>query len=301
MPHFSQSPKFSQTSASDHPGTLHLVATPIGNMADFSLRAVETLKQADLVLCEDTRVSSYLMREYGINTPLQSFHDHNEEQRIPLLLNKLLSGMNIALISDAGTPVISDPGFKLIRACIEANIPISGIPGPNAALMALTLSGFPPHPFLFAGFPASRQKARQKEFAVIHGAERAGLNMSVIWHESPHRLIEMLEDVSAVFSAQRYVAVARELTKKFEDVRRGPVSELILYYQQTPPRGEITVVMAPDVSKTATPTEQIDAHILAALEEMSLKDAAAFVAQSLHLPKKIVYGRTLELAKRNKS
>ncbi|QNT78035.1 16S rRNA (cytidine(1402)-2'-O)-methyltransferase [Entomobacter blattae] len=277
-------------------GIFCLVATPIGNLEDLSARARQVLAQADLILCEDTRVTARLLQHYGITTPTESLHDHNEAHRIPTHISRLHKGMTIALVSDAGTPVISDPGYRLVRAVIEAELPVTAIPGPNAALMALTLSGFPPHPFLFMGFPPTRQAARLSDFSILKAVEQAGLSTTVIWYEAPHRLAECLGDIAEVFGSQRPVAIARELTKRFEELRRGSAKELADFYAHTPPRGEIVLLMAPNSTPTVTTQAELDRHILHALTHMSLKDAAAFVAKTLNLPKKTVYTRALELA-----
>ncbi len=275
------------------PAALVLVSTPIGNLDDVSTRAVAALREADLVLCEDTRTTARLLSRYAIATRTEALHDHNEEARLPGLLARLHAGQRLALVSDAGTPLVSDPGYRLVRAAIAAGVAVSGVPGPNAALMALTLSGLPPHPFLFAGFPPPREAARRSHFATLRAAEQAGLSATLIWHEAPHRLAAMLADLMAVFS-DRPAAVCRELTKRFEEVRRGTLPELAAHYAVHPARGEITVVIGPGVAEAASEAS-LDAQLVDAMRANSVKDAAALVALATGLPKRTVYARALEL------
>ncbi|MFT9164822.1 MAG: 16S rRNA (cytidine(1402)-2'-O)-methyltransferase [Komagataeibacter saccharivorans] len=278
------------------PGELVLVATPIGNLGDISRRAVETLEAADLILCEDTRTSARLLREYGIRTRTRPLHDHNEEQQIPALLDALGKGERIAVISDAGTPLMSDPGYRLVRAVVAAGGRVSAVPGPNAAVMALTLSGLPPHPFMFSGFLPPRDAARREVLARLHAAECAGLSATLIWHEAPHRVAEMLASLADVMGGTRPAAVARELTKRFEEVRRGTVAELAAHYAQNPARGEITVVLGPPAQDDSTAAD-LDSQLRAALQTLSVKDAAALVAGITSLPRRTVNARALELAR----
>ncbi|TLU71829.1 16S rRNA (cytidine(1402)-2'-O)-methyltransferase [Lichenicoccus roseus] len=281
------------------PDGLVLVSTPIGNLADLSFRALAILRQADLVLCEDTRVTSRLFAAHGIQTRLEALHEHNERQRVPHLIDLLRQGRRLALVSDAGTPLLSDPGYRLARAAIAEHLPVSAAPGPNAALMALTLSGLPPHPFLFVGFPPPREAARRDSFSTLRAAEQAGLSATLIWHEAPHRLADMLHDLAHVFGADREAVVARELTKRFEEVRRGQVAELAAFYAGEPARGEITVLVGPPHGGT-TGADRLDEDLLQALREHSVKDAAALVAGATNLPKRVVYARALELSRTNK-
>ncbi len=271
------------------------MATPIGNLGDLSARAVATLRGADLLLCEDTRATARLLSHFGIAVPTSPLHEHNEEARIPGLLDRLRGGARIALVSDAGTPLLSDPGYRLVRAAIEAGLPVSAVPGPNAAVMALTLSGLPPHPFLFLGFPPARSAARVRGFAGLRAAERAGLSATLIWHEAPHRLLETLADVLTVFG-DRPAAVARELTKRFEEVRRGSVAELAAHYGAEPARGEVTLLLGPASAEQAD-AEDLDGHLRRALETHSVKDAAALVSEATGLPRRTVYARALEIGR----
>jgi len=277
-----------------------LVSTPIGNLGDMTTRARDALQGADLVLCEDTRVTQRLLTALGMTAQgkrgwLEALHEHNEAARTPAILRRLQAGERIVLVSDAGTPLVSDPGFRLVRAAIEAGVPVTALPGPNAAVMALTLSGLPPVPFLFLGFPPPRQAARRAAFGQLRAAELAGLAATMIWHEAPHRLAEMLADLLAVMG-DRPGAVARELTKRFEEVRRGMLSELAARYATEEARGEITVVLGPAAAEAASATE-LDSALRDALADHSVKDAAALVAAATGLPRKQVYARALELSK----
>lgn len=275
-----------------------LVSTPIGNLGDLSFRAKMILQECDLILCEDTRVSAKLLSTYGITTPTECLHQHNETHRIHHVLNLLHQGKKIALISDAGTPLVSDPGYQLTHAVIKENIKITAIPGANAALMALTLSGLPPHPYLFIGFPPPKSTARQNSFAILKAVENIGLTPTYIWHEAPHRLIDMLKDLKEVFGENREAAVARELTKKFEEIQRGNLKSLLDQFSQIPPKGEMIVLLAPPSSeKNNHDMIDLDTNLIKALKTMSIKDAAQVVSTALHLPKKIVYKRALELQK----
>jgi 16S rRNA (cytidine1402-2'-O)-methyltransferase len=273
---------------------LVLVSTPIGNLGDVTMRARATLAAADLVLCEDTRHTARLLAALGVSARMQALHEHNEDSAIPALLARLAQGQRIALVSDAGTPLLSDPGFRLTRAAIAAGAAVTAIPGPNAALTALVLSGLPPLPFLVLGFPPARGAARRAEFGRLRAAERAGLAATLIWHEAPHRLGEMLADLAAVFG-DRPAAVARELTKRFEEVRRAGLPALAEYYAVEAPRGEITVVVGPAPPEQAD-AEDLDGRLRAALAGNSVKDAAALVATATGLPRRVVYARALALA-----
>jgi 16S rRNA (cytidine1402-2'-O)-methyltransferase len=270
-----------------------LVSTPIGNLGDVSTRARETLAASDLVLCEDTRHSGHLLTALGVRVRTEPLHEHNEDARIGPVLALLRAGRRVAVVSDAGTPLLSDPGFRLVRAAIAEGLAVSAVPGPNAALTALVLSGLPPVPFLFLGFPPPRAAARRAGFGALRAAERAGLAATLIWHEAPHRLAETLADMATAFGA-RPAAVARELTKRFEEVRRGSLPELAAWYAAEPTRGEVTVLVGPPGEEPDA--EGLDARLRGALATQSVKDAAALVAAATGLPRKVVYARALELA-----
>ncbi|MBB5372451.1 16S rRNA (cytidine(1402)-2'-O)-methyltransferase [Acidocella aromatica] len=275
--------------------SLVLVSTPIGNLQDFPPRARETLAKVDVILCEDTRTSATLLRAHGINTRTQALHEHNESARIPALVEAMHGGARFALISDAGTPLVSDPGYRLVRAVIDAGLKLSGIPGPNAALLALTLSGLPPHPYLFSGFLPPKSGARRAAFTTLRGAELAGLSATHLFYEAPHRLAEFLADAAALLGP-RPSAVCRELTKHFEEVRRGTLDELAAHYAEHAPRGEICVVIGPALAEEAS-AETLDEALRTALASMSVKDAAAAVATATGLPRKQVYARALQLGR----
>jgi 16S rRNA (cytidine1402-2'-O)-methyltransferase len=270
-----------------------LVSTPIGNLGDISRRAAEVLRMSDLILCEDTRHSARLLTALGISARTEPLHEHNEDARIDAVLSMLRLGKRIALVSDAGTPLVSDPGYRLVRAAIAKGLPVTAIPGPNAAITALTLSALPPLPFLFVGFPPPRRAARRAAFGALRAAERAGLNATLIWHEAPHRLAETLADMRDAFGP-RAAAVARELTKHFEEIRRGTLAELATHYAANPARGEITVLAGPPENND---TEDLDGSLRAALADHSVREAAALVTAATALPRKVVYARALELAK----
>ena len=272
-----------------------LVSTPIGNLADITPRALAALRAADLVLCEDTRVTARLLAAHGIVATTSPLHEFNEEGRIPGLLDALRAGRRIALVSDAGTPLVSDPGYRLVRAALAAGLPVGAVPGPNAAVLALVLSGLPPQPFLFLGFPPPKTAGRRAAFGRLRAAERAGLSATLIWHEAPHRLAEALQDLAAAFG-DRPAAVARELTKRFEEVRRGGLVALASHYATHEARGEITVLVGP-APEEAHDAEDLDGQLRAALAAHSVKDAAALVAGSIGLPRKLVYARALDLSR----
>jgi len=272
-------------------GGLVLVSTPIGNLGDISLRARSVLDTCDLILCEDTRRTGRLLTALDIRSRTETLHDHNEDARIASVLERLRANQTIALVSDAGTPLVSDPGYRLVRAAIEADLMVTAIPGPNAAITALILSGLPPLPFMFLGFPPAKQGARRAAFSGLRAAERAGLSTTFVWHEAPHRLLETFADLLAVFG-DRSAAVARELTKRFETIERGKLSYLADLFAREPPRGEITLLIGPP--ETDDP-EDLDGRLRAALETQTVKDAAALVSTATGLPRKVVYARALEI------
>ncbi len=218
------------------PGSLYIVSTPIGNLRDITLRAIEVLKQVDLVAAEDTRHSRKLFAEYGIETPMISYHDFNKEKQTPIIIRKLREGQSVALVSDAGTPGISDPGFYLIREALQQQIRVEAVPGPTAFVPALILSGLPLHRFVFEGFPPAK-KGRKSFFENLAQEKR-----TMILFESPHRLRRTLNDIHQHLGNRR-IAIARELTKKFEEVIRGRVAEIINKLGDKPVKGEIVLVI----------------------------------------------------------
>jgi 16S rRNA (cytidine1402-2'-O)-methyltransferase len=270
---------------------LVIVATPIGNAGDITLRALDLLRKADCIACEDTRVTGRLMARYGIATPLLAYHEHNAARMRPLLLERLRRGETIALVSDAGTPLISDPGYKLVRAAVEAGISVTTLPGASAALAALVLSGLPTDRFFFAGFLPPRTAARRRDLAAL-----AGIPATLIFFESAGRLADSLADMAAVLGA-RDGAVARELTKLYEEVRRGTLAELAAHYAAIDaPRGEIVVVVGPPAATAEASDAVIDDALRAALAKESLRDAVAAVAAALGAPRRRVYARALAIA-----
>ena len=219
------------------PGTLYVVATPIGNLADITQRAIKILKDVELIACEDTRHTRKLLQHFGINTQTTSYHEHNENQRGDELLNLLKQGSDIAVVSDAGTPAISDPGFRLVRSAIENEITVVPVPGPSALITALVAAGLPTDEFFFAGFLPARASARQTRLR-----ELASVPGTLIFYEAPHRLAATLKDAYETLG-EREAVVARELTKLHEEVRRGRLSDLVEHYSQVEPRGEIVLLI----------------------------------------------------------
>ena len=272
---------------------LHIVATPIGNLGDITLRALETLRGADLIACEDTRVSGNLLTRFGLKTPLLPYHEHNAETMRPRLMARLGQNQVVALISDAGTPLVSDPGYKLVRAAIAEGYVVHTTPGPSALLAALVLSGLPPDRFFFAGFLDPKTAARRQALA-----ELVQIPGTLIFYESGPRLAASLADMNAVLG-DRQAAVARELTKLHEEVRRGTLADLAAHYGQAgAPKGEIVIVVGPPLSAKEASAEELDTALLQAMAGASLSDAVAEVAARLTLNRRRVYGRALELAAR---
>jgi 16S rRNA (cytidine1402-2'-O)-methyltransferase len=268
---------------------LYILATPIGNAADITLRALAALKGSDLVLAEDTRVTAKLFAIHGLKGHLSPYNDHNAAQVRPRILEKLRSGAAIVLVSDAGTPLVSDPGFKLVREAIAAGIAVTALPGPSAALAALALAGLPTDRFLFAGFLPSRAGERARALEDLKTVPA-----TLILFESPQRLAESLGAMRAVLG-ERPAAVTRELTKLHEEVRRGRLSELAAHYEkQGPPKGEVTLVIGPPEA-VAPDNGAIDAALKAALPFMPVKAAAEMIAALTGAARKAVYTRALEL------
>lgn len=218
-------------------GKLFLVPTPIGNLEDITLRAIRVLKEVDLILAEDTRNSGKLLKRFEISTPMQSHHMHNEHSMVENLANRLLNGETMAMISDAGTPAISDPGFLLTRTCLEKGVEVDCLPGATAFVPALVNSGLPNDKFIFEGF-LPKKKGRQTRLKFL-----AGENRTMIFYESPHKLLKTLTNFSEYFGSDRHVSVSREISKLHEETVRGTVSEVLQYYTQKPPKGEIVVVV----------------------------------------------------------
>ncbi len=276
--------------------SLVLVATPIGNLGDLSPRALTAIRDADAVLCEDSRVTGGLLARQGVAATMIPLHDHNEAAQAPRLVERMKKGARFALVSDAGTPLMSDPGYRLVRAAIAEGLAVSAVPGPNAAVMALSLSGLPPHPFLFLGFLPAKGGPRAAELARLRAVEKAGLAATLVFYEAPHRLAETLAAMAEGLGADRPAAVARELTKRFEEVRRGTLGDLAAHYATAEARGEICIVVGPAEEEAMGP-EELDGRLRAALAAgLSLRDAAASVATATGLRKRDVYARALALA-----
>ncbi|MBX3511200.1 MAG: 16S rRNA (cytidine(1402)-2'-O)-methyltransferase [Hyphomonadaceae bacterium] len=267
---------------------LYVVATPIGNLRDITFRALDVLGGADRVYAEDTRVARKLLDAYGLKPRLSAYHEHNAEQARAEILAALAQGARVALISDAGTPMISDPGYKLARAAIAAGHRIYPIPGASALLAALVTAGLPTDRFYFAGFLPAKSAARREALD-----ELAAIDASLVFYESGPRLADSLADMAAHLGA-REAAVARELTKLFEETRRAPLSALAAHYAAAgPPKGEIVVVVSPP-EKGEVSDEALDAFLRQALERSGVKDAAHEAAQTLGVPRKRAYARALE-------
>jgi 16S rRNA (cytidine1402-2'-O)-methyltransferase len=275
--------------ASPAPG-LHLVATPIGNLGDVSLRALAVLRGADRIYCEDTRVTARLLGRYGVKTPLEPYHDHNAKTMRPAILAALGRGERVALVSDAGTPLVCDPGYKLVRAAIAEGLPVTAAPGASAALTALILSGLPPDRFLFGGFLPRQRAARRTALAGW-----AALDATLVFYEAPPRLAAALADMAEILGA-RPAAVARELTKFHEEVRRGSLEELASHYRAAgPPRGETVVVVGPPVPAPPPDEDEIERRLRAAVAELGVRDAAAKLAAETGLPRNALYRQALTI------
>jgi 16S rRNA (cytidine1402-2'-O)-methyltransferase len=266
------------------PGALYVVSTPIGNMGDFSFRAVEVLKSASAVLAEDTRHTRHLLERYGIETPMASYHEHNEAKATPRLVSRLLDGESLALVSDAGTPLVSDPGARLVRAAIDAGIAVVPVPGPSAALAALVASGLDVERFLFMGFVPRTGRARRDALEEI-----ASSHHTVVVYESPNRVVETLGELEKRGGGLRAAVVAREMTKQFEDIRRGTVTELRAYYEERPVRGEVVLVVAGAAERVAS-DEDVAARVRSLRASgLSARDASARVAAELGVSKRVAY------------
>lgn len=252
-------------------GTLYLVATPIGNLEDLSFRALRMLKEADLIACEDTRTSAHLLRAYEIDTPTTSYHKFNEEEKGEILLGKLLAGENIALISDAGTPAISDPGEILVRKCLENGVPVTSVPGPNACITALTLSGKSTRRFAFEGFLPQETKEKAAVLAELRKETR-----TIVLYEAPHRLGKTLRALAETLGEARGITLVRELTKRFETVTRATLGEALLSLEETPPRGEYVLVI------DGKSPEEIRAEEAGKWETMSIADHVRFYEEAGH-------------------
>lgn len=278
-------------------GTLSIVATPIGNLGDFSPRAAKVLAAADIIACEDTRVTKKLLRLTGtsISGKIVAYHDHNGEKMRPYLIERISQGDHVALVSDAGTPLISDPGYKLVAACRDHGLCVTTTPGPSAAIAALTISGLPSDRFLFAGFVPTAQKAREKQFA-----ELASLSATSIWFDTPSRLARSLSDMASVFG-NRQACVAREITKLHEEAFHGSLGDLAADLQAKPPmKGEVVIVVAGrNIEDTLIDDDALAAMLRAEMDGQRLRDAVAAVVAATGIAKNRVYKLALEIAKQD--
>ena len=274
---------------------LYLIATPIGNLGDVTLRALQALAGADLIACEDTRMTRKLLDRYAIGTPLTPYHEHNAAKARPGLLRRLAEGAAVALVSDAGTPLISDPGFKLVRAAQEAGHAVTALPGASAVLNALTVAGLPTDQFFFAGFLPPKQAARRTRIADL-----ARLPGTLVLFETGPRVAAALADLAAGLGADREAALCRELTKLHEEIRRGELAKLAEAYASEEPRGEIVLVIAPPSHEMQTSLAETEMLLREALARHSLKDAVGEVAQATGRSRREVYQRALALAKDEK-
>lgn len=268
------------------------MATPIGNLRDITLRALDILRDAHVIACEDTRVTRKLLTAYNITTPLTAYHEHNAARARPALIKRLESGQIVALVSDAGMPSISDPGYRLVREAVQHGLRVSVVPGASAPLAGLVLSGLPTDRFHFAGYPPPRQAARRSFLAGL-----AAIEATLVLLESPRRLAASLADMAAVLGP-REAAIAREITKLHEEVVRGNLDDLARRYGASgPPKGEIVVVVAPPDEPQEASADRIDAELRGALATMSVRDAAATVAAATAAPRRLVYERALALGR----
>lgn len=272
-----------------YPPGLYIVATPIGNLKDISLRALELLEAADLILCEDTRVSGKLLSHYGIKKPTLSYNDHNGDERRPKIFAALNEGKRVALVSDAGTPLVSDPGYKLVREALEKEIYVTALPGASSVLPALTLSGLPSDRFFFAGFLPARQEAALKDIQSL-----AHIPSTLVLFESARRLSATLSLLHKGLG-NRHAAIVREITKLYEESKRGMLSELIEYYEHAgEPKGEVVMVIAPPGAE-AVSDDVLEAKLNALLKSHSVKEAASIVAEETGRARKELYTLALKL------
>lgn len=272
---------------------LFVVATPIGHLDDMSYRAIDVLKSVSLIAAEDTRTSAQLMKHFNISTPLTACHEHNESNKIDILIQKLLNGEDIALISDAGTPLISDPGFKLVRAAQANGIRVIPVPGACAAIAALSAVGLPSDRFSFQGFLASKQSQRLQQLEKLKDETQ-----TLIFYEAPHRILDSVKDMAAVFGADRPVGFAREITKTFETIKKMALDELVEFiaadhHQQ---KGEIVLVVSGASEEKDMEQEKLDQLLQRLLQDLSVKAASQLAADLTGIKKKIAYQRALELS-----
>ena len=273
-------------------GLLYLVPTPIGNLGDISLRCRETLEKADFIAAEDTRVTLKLLNHLGIKKSLVSYFEHNKAQKGEWIVERILGGETCALVSDAGSPAISDPGEELVKQCAQAGITVCAIPGPCAVITALSISGQATGRFCFEGFLSTAKKSRKEHLDSLAKEER-----TMIFYEAPHKLLTTLKDMAEVFGAERPISFCRELTKLHEEVIRTTLGQAIDFYEQTPPKGEFVLVVAGAAKEEKVLPSQEDAKQMVTrlmAEGLSRKDAVKQTAQVLNLPKNVVYDAALQ-------
>lgn len=271
-------------------GTLYVVATPIGNLEDMTYRAVRVLQEVDLIAAEDTRHSRKLLDHYAIKTPLISYHEHNEEQRAAQLLERLQSGESLALISDAGTPCIADPGYRLVSRCRRAGLQVAAVPGPSALVAALSISGLPTDAFRFVGFLPAKSHGRRQLLEQLKDEPQ-----TVAFYEGPHRLLACLQDVAEICGGERPISVARELTKRHEELFSGTAAEAVEFYAEGRVRGELVLLLGPAPPRKPQGTVKEELARLHAETELSWKQIVKQVAKDFGLPGSEVYKELLEL------
>ena len=273
-------------------GTLYIVGTPIGNLEDTTFRAIKTLQEVDLIAAEDTRHTSKLLQHFQILTPQLSYHQHNEQSRIPELIEKLNQGKAIALVTDAGMPAISDPGYELVKVCVEANISVVPIPGVTASITALCASGLPTNKFIFIGFLPTKIKLREEQLEKL-----SNLLETIVLYESPYKLLQTLEDLAKILGGNRKIVLARELTKLHEEFWRGTVGQAIIYYQNNQPKGEFTLVIAgaePELPVLSENTIKQELQELFA-QGISRSQASRQLSQKINLSRRKIYQIALKI------
>lgn len=272
-------------------GILHIVGTPIGNLGDMSPRAVDTLREADLVAAEDTRHTRQLLSHFELHTPLVSFHEHSGPARVRELVAALEEGKDVALVSDAGMPMVSDPGHMLVQACCERGIPMDVVPGPSALTAAIALSGVDCRQFVFGGFLPAKRTARMRELSRL-----CACSMPLVLYESPNRVLDLLEDVCEALSADAPVCVAREITKRFETTVRGAAGDVLAQLREEEPRGEYVLVVDARVDRRELEDDEIRERIAALVADgMTNRDAARYAATVFGIPKKRAYQVLMEM------
>ena len=273
-------------------GMLYLVPTPIGNLGDISIRCRQTLEEADFIAAEDTRVTVKLLNHLGIKKSLVSYYEHNKAQKGNIILDRILAGETCALVSDAGSPAISDPGEDLVKQCAEAGITVCAIPGPCAVITALSISGQSTGRFCFEGFLSTAKKSRKEHLTSLAGEQR-----TMIFYEAPHKLLTTLEDMAAIFGEDRPISLCRELTKLHEEVVRTTLGEAVAKYTENAPKGEFVLIVAgaPEEEKQVASEEDAAARVQQLMDEgLSRKDAVKQTAKELNLPKNVVYDAALK-------